>query len=52
MFLLHLADTSGVKIVVLFVLQHFIEPEIQSLVHFEFMLNEAYVLLIAAIESI
>lgn len=31
----------GIKIVVLFVLQHFIEPGLQSLVHFEFMLNEA-----------
>lgn len=31
----------GIKIVVLFVLQHFIEPGLESLVHFEFMLNEA-----------
>lgn len=31
----------GIKIVVLFVLRHFIEPGLQSLVHFVFMLNEA-----------
>lgn len=37
--LLCLAETSRNKTFVLFVLQHF--TELQSLVHFEFMLNEA-----------
>lgn len=39
--LLHPDDTSRNKNNVLFVCQHFIEPGLQSLVHFEFMLNEA-----------
>lgn len=36
-----LLTSLAIKIVVLVVLHHFIEPGLQNMVHFEFMLNEA-----------